>query len=420
MPANPNMQLRRSHKKSRKGCKECKQRHTKCDETRPSCVNCTATNRRCSYLDLEPHHHWLRSDPAHSPGQASTVSSNATTLCGTVKPTWFVADSDVAAVDSHVPAVPSPDPLEPGLFNLSHMVLLHHLENEVLRLHPGLFMVDPINARQCYESIFSAAISAPYLLDELLALSATHLGTLQHGIHKDQYFRQASELQTRALTRFNTEAPQVNEENCLAMFIFSSALGLHTLVDTVATHRDFTDLLDKFTHYLRIHHGVHVITQQSWHILRQTDLRHIVRHIEEQGDLAQQRLQGTENECDPLASLLERSSSRLGLGPHKACCEAVEILRWVFSTHRSLPTPYPTHIVLSWPIRISSEFIELLEERQPVSLVILAYWAMLLWEERNFWVFGDAGRILIEHLSRHLGSHWDEWMVHPRAVLDNP
>ncbi|CAD6449403.1 0d7cdde0-28ae-462f-a86f-f7fb82b723fa [Sclerotinia trifoliorum] len=43
---------RRPHKKSRYGCKSCKTRRLKCDETKPTCVNCTKNDIACEYLFL--------------------------------------------------------------------------------------------------------------------------------------------------------------------------------------------------------------------------------------------------------------------------------------------------------------------------------------------------------------------------------
>ncbi|KAI2636737.1 hypothetical protein GGS21DRAFT_45607 [Xylaria nigripes] len=43
------MQKRRSHKKSRRGCLNCKKWHTKCDERGPPCNNCTLRNAKCEY-----------------------------------------------------------------------------------------------------------------------------------------------------------------------------------------------------------------------------------------------------------------------------------------------------------------------------------------------------------------------------------
>lgn len=42
---------RRSHTKSRKGCKTCKRRHIRCDESFPQCRNCTKHQVRCDYMD---------------------------------------------------------------------------------------------------------------------------------------------------------------------------------------------------------------------------------------------------------------------------------------------------------------------------------------------------------------------------------
>lgn len=45
-----NTKTRRPHRKSRNGCAECKKRHIRCDEHQPSCANCEAAERVCSFL----------------------------------------------------------------------------------------------------------------------------------------------------------------------------------------------------------------------------------------------------------------------------------------------------------------------------------------------------------------------------------
>ncbi|KAL3430910.1 hypothetical protein BDV09DRAFT_199241 [Aspergillus tetrazonus] len=47
---------RKSHTKSRFGCKTCKRRHIRCDETFPQCRNCTKHNCRCDYMDIATVH----------------------------------------------------------------------------------------------------------------------------------------------------------------------------------------------------------------------------------------------------------------------------------------------------------------------------------------------------------------------------
>lgn len=43
------LRKRKPHRKSRSGCRNCKLRRVKCDETRPACHNCIGQFVRCNY-----------------------------------------------------------------------------------------------------------------------------------------------------------------------------------------------------------------------------------------------------------------------------------------------------------------------------------------------------------------------------------
>jgi len=51
MPSSGAGPSRRSHTKSRKGCKTCKRRHIRCDESFPQCNNCTKHQVCCDYME---------------------------------------------------------------------------------------------------------------------------------------------------------------------------------------------------------------------------------------------------------------------------------------------------------------------------------------------------------------------------------
>ncbi|KAJ8062928.1 hypothetical protein OCU04_008175 [Sclerotinia nivalis] len=61
---NPKETTRRPHKKSRYGCKSCKTRRLKCDETKPTCANCSKSNIVCEYLFLPFNRPALSASPA--------------------------------------------------------------------------------------------------------------------------------------------------------------------------------------------------------------------------------------------------------------------------------------------------------------------------------------------------------------------
>ncbi|KAL1985297.1 hypothetical protein VTN96DRAFT_8096 [Rasamsonia emersonii] len=75
---------RRSHRKSRAGCRNCKIRRIKCDETRPRCRNCTNFLVACNYdlrapdLHLSPHRD--NGDPCVRVSMLSAVLTNKALL----------------------------------------------------------------------------------------------------------------------------------------------------------------------------------------------------------------------------------------------------------------------------------------------------------------------------------------------------
>jgi hypothetical protein len=300
---------------------------------------------------------------------------------------------------------------------MGHLMFLHHLEREIMESPSHWGLADEKGATLCYEAVFRAAIATPYLMDQMLALSALHLSTLSlDGAQRAEYLREASKLQIRALGNFTATDTEVTEDNALAMIVFSSFISLQSLFEAKACQDDFAGFLTKIIRHLSLHRGVQAVSSDAWGFLRQTGIKHII-HAIEAGDGDGSQAADTANECDHVQRLLESSRDQLGSQTYDACSAALSVLRWVFRTRKALPEPYPTHITLAWPVRITPEFMSLLEQRQPVSLIILAYWAMLLHADRHFWVFGDAGRFMIESLVNYLGDYWEDWLVVPKTAI---
>lgn len=64
------------------------------------------------------------------------------------------------------------------------------------------------------KAYINSVLTTPYLMDQLLALSAMHLSTV-HLDRSDSYCHQATQLQNRALTLFNRAKEKVSDENCI-------------------------------------------------------------------------------------------------------------------------------------------------------------------------------------------------------------
>ncbi|KAI0425095.1 hypothetical protein F5Y09DRAFT_322631 [Xylaria sp. FL1042] len=394
----PPSKKRRTHYKSRNGCQQCKQRHVKCDEQRPACLQCSMTDRSCLYVRVR--------------SNAGQVSSPAT-VTGQSPTSYLAAHSEVC----HAASSPGPVLREvpEQIFDLNHLVLFHHVQSGLMRPPNWHFIADKENAQKLLHMVVRSALSTPYLMDAVLGFAALHLGTLAPDFTTQRRYRlQAIQLQTRALALYNTACPEITDQNCTTLLLYSSFIGMHMLHETVTSQMNPRELLDKFILFLGLHHGVKVITSCAWHIIRSSELSSILDLIEGTDGLETP----SERICDELHCFLAATKDRLGSSSFQACHDAVRFLQWIFHRRRVLPVPISQHIVLAWPVHIPIAYLQMLRERQPEALVIMAYWAVLLHYERDCWVFGHGGRFLIEAISDYLGAYWDKWLALPREIIN--
>ncbi|KAF7182918.1 hypothetical protein CNMCM7691_002662 [Aspergillus felis] len=381
---------RRAHKKSRNGCLECKRRHIKCNENRPICTNCTVSERVCEYgINV-----FKITRPGDSPNRsaASASLSPATNL-----------PSGRSSL--------SPNPVTPqdAPVNMLHMELFSHLYAETL---------PELNRRKGsvhFFSIMPHLTKAPYVANELLAFSALHLST-KHPERREYYRTHAAQLQTHALAIFKETDLEVNQETCVPLFVFSAILGLHTLCDVLLyRENDFDQFVDKFVHCFRLHRGIRAICGKAWEMLHQSVLQPLIvdGHSLYQFD---GRLGAG---CEKLLNLVQ--AAKLGDTLTNIYKQAIECLQT--STNALIAAGSlagSSHGSTAWPILVSPEYIDLLPQRRPEALVILAHYAILLHSCRDSWMFGDGGQFLIESIRDFLGPDWTEWLEWPIKALDSP
>lgn len=395
---------RRSHRKSRNGCGACKQRHMKCDESRPICLNCKITSRgsQCIYINTgqQP------SPPQTTPSADTPSPFHLSSHLSPGGPTT-IARSPGSSVS--LALTPFSDTLDRGdLFDLSHFALYHHfLMNR--------YTITSTDASD--ESIISHALDhalkVPYLMNQLLALSALHLSnppSLQQPC-----YQLATSLQTRALALFNEETQEISEESCMPMLLFSSFVGVHVLCDTLQGPRhSFGAFLDRFITYLSIHRGVRVVTNQSWDTIKKSVIGPHLERFEDASNTINDDIKAT----DILTRMIESSAS---LSSSTKYLNAIAVLQKAFSLHAALKKPngrrYEAATVFC--LGADDDYFDLLRQRQPEALVILAFFAVLLHWNRSAWIIRDGGQYLIHSITSHLGLHWAKWLEWPNSMLQD-
>jgi hypothetical protein len=63
-----------------------------------------------------------------------------------------------------------------------------------------------------------------------------------------------------------------------------------------------------------------------------------------------------------------------------------------------------------WPGTVSQRFVELMDERRPEALVLLAHYCVLLKKVNSSWWLQGVGERLLMAIDRELGSEWRPWI----------
>lgn len=291
--------------------------------------------------------------------------------------------------------------------NVFHFHLLYHARSAAAPLLSSVKELAHVEI--CVNVALKYSLSAPYLLQEILAFTAFRLGDL-HADQQGFYKHQASGLQTRALSLFNSVRASVDDDNCIPIFLFAGLLGLHVLGDTLLKREGgYEAFLDRFASYMKLHRGVRSVTDQSWETLLQSELKPILEQSHQEGIAGQ--------ECVLLYKLLDSIATEDPI--YDACADATKHLQWSFDQGRLAMISEGTmsYVQSSWAMLVKPGFSGLVMQREPVALIILAYYAVLLHQHRSYWLIGSGGKYLVESVAQHLDEKWDEWMAWPKKAI---
>ncbi|RDW84016.1 uncharacterized protein DSM5745_04342 [Aspergillus mulundensis] len=259
-------------------------------------------------------------------------------------------------------------------------------------------------------------LAAPFLMNEILGFAALHLSIVRP-LQQTFYRHHAAELQTHALTEFNSNSANLalSAETCLPMFLFSSILALHMLSEKLLFRMGgFDAFLDGFVQSLRLHRGVRAVTNRSWPLLLNSPLKTL---LEAEGTALTRDPAGSGDECAILIELLDSSDS-VDMSVRNTYRETIGHLQSAFDGSRQHPSRFSAvGPIISWPVVIPPGYIDLLEERKPQALIILAYFGALLHLHREMWTFGDSGAYIVDSVKDYIGPSWEIWLHWPSAFV---
>ncbi|KAF2716876.1 hypothetical protein K431DRAFT_256662 [Polychaeton citri CBS 116435] len=352
---------RRIHPKSKYGCVRCRQRRIKCDETKPSCSNCTNRGQRCQYGTFR--------EPA--------TAVNPGTDCPLLEPS-MVAHLEAALACSRGS--------NPDLVDFADMIRLHGLESLnhfILCSQKWLKTpsVQQIMQRQAVGSI----IHYPYLLHAVLAISTAHLAAL------DTTHTQSYSLTSRVCWQYSLRS----YSECFIKDIETSSVDaiyfaniLHSMlafmyVQLPLPQAGATTMMPNWLTTLR---GTHILLdmppvvnrlrQGVWKPMIE---RHDRWHVEAQGRVK-------------IASQLAPTPAILALRtycntlPQKSAGEREERLQFLTMLEQCSASAETVNASASFITEAPPEYISRIKRGDECALLLLSYWCKLFSKAGQWWL----------------------------------
>ena len=312
--------------------------------------------------------------------------------------------------------------IHPALAQIEPYVNATHVELFYCIIESGEWAFGYDDETGTRPQVLKHAFTYPFLLNEVLAISALHLST-RRPVQQSFYREEATRLQSHAMRLFNETIRDLNPQNIIPVFLFSGLLGIATFFETFHDPgydtSDWT-FFEKIVQSVRLLQGVRTIVDGWWPFLLTSDIKDILEKS------ASPNLEWSDEVIDRFEAFRVRILKSPGLDQTQAtvCDKAIEELVEVYKSAFRNKSEYPLHdqaaakYATRWLIVVPPAYTELLVQRKPEALVILGHFAVLLHKLRSCWTVGDAGQQLLLVVEAHLEESWHAKLSWPKSVIE--
>lgn len=392
---------RRSHRKSRLGCLNCKRRRIKCDESRPQCTNCVRHSIACDYLQASQ-----AGSPAAASVSLSPESERDNSSVGRVNsPAWTGGDS-----------VQSP-PLAIGSASNRFDYLDLDLYQHYIAFTSSLMDLDEQSINSWRFDIPSRASSFPFIYHLMLALS---------GLHKAQTTQQnVALLRERAHQHYDTGVrglsallPSANDDNCEAIYVGSSLVCLCYFAAGPKPGEYVAFSGSGGSEFFKLFRGVRLIIESYSDVLRKGILASKKKAGDDFKTAEKIRQQQSEiNDQYHLVELKNLISERVGKDTDLGSVLSKVITALEATVDQLIDAPpgggLATSSIMGWLYRLPDEFTDRLQQKCPLCLIVFAHYIALFESEKALWLLRGWGRHVIGAIHDYLPDYDRQYISLP-------
>ena len=294
---------------------------------------------------------------------------------------------------------------------LQDLQLMHHYSTVTaldLSHHPPLQHIWQID-------IPKDAVSYDFLMHEVLAFSALHMAHLSSA-NRGRYEESGVLHEQLALKLFMPVFNCITSDNWHAIFAFTALLGLVRLA--LPQRPQLGSEIDRLIEFLQLMRGPLMHIACSRQFLTRRGLG-VLFDVDDTTHESVGRLYAPDLGGAVLASLqslrdLNRSIVKAE-NVRNAYTESIDDLQTAFD--RIIMSPRKRSLVFLWPVILKDPYMKLLQARQPMALVILAHYGVILHTINDQWWARALGSQLVKTIHDTLDEKWKDTMRWPVEMV---
>lgn len=261
------------------------------------------------------------------------------------------------------------------------------------------------------------ALQFDFLMNGILALASLQIAATLEPPASFVYMDTALQYHNLTFAPFRSSIDNLTEQNCeavLAQSIITTVFGI-AMPRVTAARGEPSNMTENIVVLFELLQGVKNIINigQSWIKLNLYPVHK--RDPKSDGPALDDE---TQTALGRLATLNEEALASIDTDQYRINKDVISHLRYCFAMYTNEGGPGN---VLAWLAAVDKEFVDNVRRRQPLALLVLMHWGVLLGElDGQWWWARNSGRALVSELLHILqpgNARWSESLAWPQRKM---
>lgn len=255
--------------------------------------------------------------------------------------------------------------------------------------------------------------SRPYLLYATLALASLHL--YLHDPTRSELAAWSSAYHTAALRLIQPVIANMDQDDSIPIFAATGLIALYALAEVSNIPARVSDPIDDILSCFQSGRGIRIVMSPYFDYLVTTWMAPCIVWTDCDEDAVLQTVQSKYSHLLPLRDLASRTSSE---STRRAYLHAIDNLLKCMAVLSTTSYDHPSlRFIHNWFVDLDVEILDMLKLRDPLTLVIMAHYTVMMGMRPYAWWLCKWPPLLMARIDSLLGSEWDDLLRWPRQMV---